>query len=207
MIGVLQSPPQQGNNLRLGEWLQHVNAAPGKQGAVDFKRRVLRRCPDEPERAAFHVGQKGVLLRTVETVDFIDEEDGARAHAGGALRIHHHLLDLLDAAGDGGKLDEVGMRGGGNDFGQRGLAGTGRPPEDHGAGLVALNGQAQRLAFSQQMLLPGIVRQRARPHPLGEWRRAGGAGGGLRKVRREEAHNSSVANASRSKRLSRHFYR
>ena len=53
--------------------------------------------------------QKGILLRFVEAVNFVDEDDGARAVLAGAVGIAHDLLDFLDAGEHGGKLDEVGL--------------------------------------------------------------------------------------------------
>ena len=56
--------------------LEHLRAA--DQWAIDREERVLRRRAEQPHRAAFHVGQEGVLLRAVEAVDLVDEKDGPR---------------------------------------------------------------------------------------------------------------------------------
>ena len=45
------------------------------------------------------IGQKGVLLRFVEAMDLVHEEDGARAVLSRTLfRVRHHLFDFLDPA-------------------------------------------------------------------------------------------------------------
>ena len=80
--------------------------------------------------------------------------------------VDHHLLDLLDAAGDRGELDEAGLGGLGNDLGQRGFAHARRTPEDHGAGIVALDLHAQRLAGPDEVLLAKQFVEAARAHAL-----------------------------------------
>jgi hypothetical protein len=42
------------------------------------------------------VGQEGVLLSAVESMDLVDEEDRARPRAGG-FRVRDRLADLLHA--------------------------------------------------------------------------------------------------------------
>ena len=70
-----------------GQRLQRVDAAAGEQRGVEFEGRVLGRGADEADGAALDVGQESVLLRLVEAMNLIDEEDGARAQAGGLLRL------------------------------------------------------------------------------------------------------------------------
>jgi hypothetical protein len=87
--------------------------------------------------------------------------------------VDHYLLDLLDAAGHRGELNEAGLGRFGNDLGQRGLAHARRTPEDHRAGIVALDLHAQRLSGADQMLLAEQFVQAARPHPLRQRRPSG----------------------------------
>ena len=169
---------------------KHVDAAAREQRRDDFERRILGGCADQANGAALDVGQKGVLLGLVEAVNLIDEEDGARMHLGGLRGGDHHLLDLLDAAHDGGELDEAGLGGFGNDLGQGGFAHAGRTPEDHGAGIVALDLHAQGLAGAEQVLLAAVLLQGARTHPLGQRR---GAEGALRALRARRRKGSSLA--------------
>jgi hypothetical protein len=105
-------------------------------------------------------------------MNLIDEEDGAGVHLRGLASGGHHLLDLLDAAHDGGKLNEVGLGCFGNDFCERGFPHAGRTPEDHGSGIrrigpVALDLHAQRLAGTEQVLLAAVFVQVAGAHALG----------------------------------------
>ncbi len=176
-LTVFQGSPQQRGDLFVGERFEHIDAAAREQRRNNLKGRILGRCADQPDGAALDVGQKGVLLRLVEAVNLIDEQDGARVHLRGLRGGDHHLLDLLDAAHHGGKLDEGGLGGLGDDLGQRGLAHSRRTPQNHGAGprsveLVAFDLHAQRFAGANQVLLAAQLIQRARAHPLCQWRGA-----------------------------------
>ena len=166
-----------------GEGDEGVDAAAGEQRGVDLEGGVLGGGADEADGAAFDVGQEGVLLGLVEAMDLVDEEDGARAEAGGLFGLDHDLLDLLDAGEDGGELDEAGLGALGDDLGEGGLADAGRAPEDHGGGVVALDGEAERLAGAEEVLLAGVFVEGARAHALGE---RGAAVGERLRVRRAE---------------------
>ena len=122
--------------------------------------------------AALDVGQESVLLGFVEAVDFVDEEDGARAEGRGFFGVDHDLLDFFDAGEDGGEFDEAGAGLFGDDFGEGGLADAGRAPEDDRGGIVALDQHAERLAGPEEMLLAGELVEGAGAHALGE--RSGG---------------------------------
>jgi hypothetical protein len=162
-----------------GERLEGVDAAAGEQRGVEFEGGVLGGGADEADGAAFDVGEEGVLLGLVEAMDLVYEQDGARMEAGGLFGGDHDLLDLLDAGHDGGELDEGGVGERGDDLGERGFAGAGRAPEDHGGGVVVSDGESQRLAGGEQMLLADELFQRVRPHALGQWSVAeSGCGGG-----------------------------
>jgi hypothetical protein len=89
----------------------------------------------------------------------------------------HHLLDLLDAAHDGGELDEAGLCGFGDDFGEGGFADARRTPEDHGPGVVALDLHAQRLAGTDEVLLSAEFIKSAGAHALGQGAVRGGPWG------------------------------
>jgi hypothetical protein len=122
------------------------------------------------------VRQEGVLLRFVEAVNFVDEDDGARAVLAGAVGIAHDLLDFLDAGEHSGKLDKIGFGNARNNFGESGLAGARRAPENHRGGVVALDLHAQRFRGSDQVLLSDEFIECARAHAVGQRARALGAG-------------------------------
>ena len=162
---IRQGPVQQGQDILPGQGLEHKNLAPGQESAVDLKGRVFRRGADEHDAPFFHKGQEGILLRLVEAVDFIHEYDGADPVGAVLFRFDHDLADFLDAAGDGGKVDEICSGLQGDHPGQRRLADPRGPPENHGGDQILGNQPAQYFPRAQQMLLAGDLVQRGRPHP------------------------------------------
>ena len=90
--------------------------------------------------------QKRILLRFIETVDFIDEDDGPRAVDAGALGIGHDLFDFFDSDQHCGELDELRFGQARDNLRQRGLTRARRAPENQRADVVALDLRTQRLA-------------------------------------------------------------
>ena len=66
----------------MGECLQHIDLTPAQQGAVHFEGRIFGSGANEGNVAGLDVREEGVLLRFVETVDFVDEDDGSALFAG-----------------------------------------------------------------------------------------------------------------------------
>ena len=174
-LGIAERAAQQNDNLIFGQWLQHIDAAAREQRRDDFERRILGGGADQPNAALLDVREKGILLRFVEAVNLVDENDGAGAVLAGAVGIAHDLLNFLDAGEHGGEFDEVGLGDTGDDLGERGLAGAGRAPEDHRGRIIALDLHPQRFAGADQVLLPDELVERARTHAVGQ--RAAARGG------------------------------
>ncbi len=108
-LGVGQRPAEDRGHLRLGQPLEDVDAAAGEERRDDLEGRVLGGGPDQDDGAALHVGEEGVLLRLVEAVDLVDEEDGARAvQAQPLIGFPDDRADLLHPGEDGGEAHEVG---------------------------------------------------------------------------------------------------
>ncbi len=88
--------------------LQKQDLATREERRVDGKRGVFRGRANQGEQAAFHMGQKGVLLAFVEAVDLIDKEDGgALLRIPQCLGLFHNLPDFLDPGKHGGKEHKV----------------------------------------------------------------------------------------------------
>ena len=80
-VGVRHRPADDRLEIRLGQPLQHVDAAAREQRRDHLERRVLGGRADQGHGAALDVRQERVLLRLVEAVDLVDEEDRALAAA------------------------------------------------------------------------------------------------------------------------------
>ena len=106
---------------------------------IDLERWILGRRADQADVAFLHVRQKRVLLRLVEAMNFVDEDDGARAILARPLGIGHHLLDLFDPGQHGGEFDELRFGHVRDDLRQRGFAGARGSPEDERSRVVAVN--------------------------------------------------------------------
>ena len=97
-LGVFDGARQDDHEVLRRERFEREDARPRQQGGVDFKRRVLGGRADQDDRAALDERQEGVLLRLVEAVDFVYEDDGAAARLAAKLVGGlHHLADLADA--------------------------------------------------------------------------------------------------------------
>ena len=114
----------------------------------------------------FDVGKEGVLLSFVESVNFVDEDDGA-------------VFDFFDAGEHGAEGDEFGLREARDQPRQRGFSAAGRAPEKHRANVVGFDLQAQRLAGAEKFFLADEFVERARTHALRK-RLVGGGNVGVR---------------------------
>src|SRR5262249_26309794 len=112
---------------------------------------------------------EGVLLRLVEPMDLVDEEDGPpTAAAELRLRVVDDVPQILHALEDRGERDGVRPARGSEEMGEGGLAASGRTPEDQRLDLAALDHVAQHASRPEEMLLPDELVDRPRPHPLRE---------------------------------------
>ena len=154
------------------ERLQHVHGRARQQRVVDLERRVLRRRADERDQAALDEGQEGVLLRLVEAVHFVDEEDGvpSRLRQRG-FGVGNRVADVLDARQHRRNGDEVGVERIGHQPRQRRLADARRAPQDHRMRLLRREGNRERLAGVEQVALADDFVDRLRPQALRERRR------------------------------------
>ena len=180
-LGVVQRASQDRRDLVGRQAAQDEHLRSRQQRGVDLERRILGRRADQHDVAGLDARQERVLLRFVEAVDFVDEDDGAAA--GGAaepLGLGHDLADFLDAGQHGAERHESRGRVG-DDARERRLAGAGRPPEDDRLQQVALDRLAQRLAGREQILLADELIEGARPHPLGQRASAPVGGSGCRR--------------------------
>ena len=170
-LGLGERAVQEDAQVRGLEDAQLVDLGAREQGGVDLEVGVLRGCSDQGHKALLHGRQERVLLRLVEAVDLVEEED--RRLVGGAPPLLGTLddgADLRPPGVDGGLLLEGGARGGGDDPCQRRLAGPGRAVEDHRVRLARLDRRAKRGPVPEQMLLPHELVEGAWTHANGQRR-------------------------------------
>ena len=148
--------------------MQSVDAGAREQRRDHFKRRIFGGGADERDGSRLDVGQKGILLGFVEAMHLVDEDDGALAGAMRVLGRGHDVLNFADAAEHGAEGDEFGLRAARDQARQSGFAAAGRPPQNHGAEIVALDGHAEGLAGAEECLLAGKLLEGARAHAFGE---------------------------------------
>ena len=92
--------------------LQHEDLRARQQRRVHLERRVLGRRADEHDVARLDARQERVLLRLVEAMDFVDEQDRAAAASRAAIRSASAITvaDLLDPREHRAERDEVRPR-------------------------------------------------------------------------------------------------
>ena len=110
--------------------------------------------------------EQRVLLRAVEAVDLVEEQDRPLAllaeAAPGPL---DDLAHVLHARGHRRQRLERLARRAGHEAGDRGLAGSGRAPEDHRREAVGLDQHPQRLPRAEQLPLTDDLVEVAGPQP------------------------------------------
>ena len=115
------------------------------------------------------MGQERVLLRLVEAVDLVDEQQRAPVLlAQEQLGPLHRLANVLDAALHRADRDQVRLRDRRDDAGERRLPRPWRSPEDERRNLVSLDRLPQERVRPQDVPLTDDLVERAWPHPFRE---------------------------------------
>ena len=164
-------PIEELSELVIGQRLQHIDLGSREQRRVDFERRVLGGGADEGHQPGFGVWQQGILLRLVEAMNLIDEQDGVLALRQVLLCLLHGCADVLHAGKHRRQGNELAVEGMGGQSCERGFADPGRPPKDHRMGFARQEGQLQGLAVSQQIRLADHLIEHLRTHRFRQrWR-------------------------------------
>ena len=120
--------------------------------------------------------QQGVLLRLVEAVDLVEEEDRALAvQREPLLRLGDRGPDVRDAGHHRAHRGELGADLRGEEAGEAGLARARRAPQQQRGEVAAGDAPAQRTSLADEVLLPDELLEVPRSHPgrerlaLGRW--------------------------------------
>ncbi len=132
--------------------LESQHAGPGQKRRIQLEGRVLRGRADQHDRAVFHMGQEGILLRAVEAMDLVDEQQRAPPRLALGLGRIEDFAQIRDARLDRRKLLEMKVGHLGQKACDGGLAGPRRPPEDH-RGQTACPHHAAEKPITQEMIL------------------------------------------------------
>ncbi len=115
---------------------------------------ILGRRADERDQPLLDERQKRILLRLVEAVHFVDEENRVPA---GLLQIElgaiHRFAYVLDAREHRRERDEFRVERLRHQPRERRLADAGRAPQDHRMRFARFEREPQRLARAEQMAL------------------------------------------------------
>ncbi len=167
---ICQCPLHQKNQVFFGERRQDDDTEAREQRAVQLEGGILGRGAHEHDVPRLDEREKRVLLRPVEAMDLVHEEQRASAPALGAGRFLHHVPDLLDAGDDGRKADEPGLGLRGDDPRDRRLAAPGGTPEDERGNLVGRERLREKRAGADEIRRPFHFGEVAGAHPLGKRR-------------------------------------
>src|ERR1700758_61697 len=115
-------------DLRGGVGFEDIDLGAREERGDDFKGGIFGGGADEEDVAGFDVREEGVLLGFVETVDFVDEDDGAKAAAGFFFGFGHDFFYFFDAAGDGAEGNEFAFGEAGDEARESGFAAARRSP-------------------------------------------------------------------------------
>ena len=169
VILVIDRPPDDDADVLIGQRLEAPDSKARQQRRIDFEVRVLGRCTDERDRAVLDVRQERVLLRLVEAVDLVDEQDGALAvQRESVLRCRDARADLGDAGHHCRERRELRADRLGEDSGERRLARPRRPPQEQRRQVATRHRAAERARLADEMALPLELLEGPRPHPRGE---------------------------------------
>ena len=141
---------------RSSSGLQHEHLRARQQRRVDLERRVLGRRADQHDVAGLDARQERVLLRLVEAVDLVDEDDRAAARSRGAPSRPSAITSRISLMPASTALNgtKCALRRVGDDARERRLAGAGRPPQDDRLQQVALDRRAQRPSRPEERSWP-----------------------------------------------------
>ncbi len=159
---------QQGFQVVIIEAAQHEDLRTRQQCADQFEGRVFRRRADEDHRAVLDDRQKSILLRAVEAVDLVDEEQGALAHLAALPGRVEHLAQIRHAGKDRRQRLEYQIRALRQQSGDRRLAAARRAPEDHRGQFAVRDHSADRSIGGEQMVLTDDFREAVRAKQVGQ---------------------------------------
>ena len=147
---------------------QHLRAA--EQRRVQLEAGILGGGAHQRHRAALDIGQETVLLRAVEAVDLVHEQQRALARLQRGLGFGEDLLEIGHAREHRADRHEAHVHRIGEQAGDAGLARARRAPQHHAREPARRHHPADRALGSGDVLLPDHLAERARSQAIGQGR-------------------------------------
>ena len=156
--------------------LEHHDLHSGQQRSIKLERRIFGRRADQNHRPLFDVGQKPVLLRFVETMYFIGEQNSPEASEPSVAGRSEDFLQVCGICVNRADLHEVEFRMLCDQPCYGGFSDARRPPQDHRGQRPGCEHQSDRtvlvknVGLSQNLsesLRAQLVRKRSQGHGFG----------------------------------------
>ena len=154
----------QNQQIALSQRAKFKNLRAGNQGAVDAEKWVLRRRTDEAHNAILDFGQQHILLRFVETMNFVHKENRPPAIPSPRSCSSNNTADIRNIALHSTQALEARCRCACDDLRQCCFTCSRWAKKDQRGNAVRLDRTPQKLPRREKMLLTAILIERARAH-------------------------------------------
>ena len=125
----------------------------------------MRRRADQPHHPALDIRQQHVLLRLVEAMDLVDEQDRRLAHVLEPVGCHRqHPAHLCHVRFHAAETHELVFRPSGDYLGQRGLSSPWRSVENQRLDPIRFDRAPKQLSWTEDVRLAGELVQVTWPH-------------------------------------------
>ena len=172
-FGIIQRAVDQFLQLLDTQRLELKNLRARNQRAVHIEKWVVSRSTDQAQISALHIWQENVLLRLVEVMNFVDEQNGFLAGRSKPIRgsRHYppHLRDVAFHSTEALEFRACHVR---DDLRERRFTGAGRAGQNDGRQPVGLNRAPQKFSRREDVFLPDKFFKGARAHAGSERRRS-----------------------------------
>ena len=168
-FGIVERAADDGPDLLVGQRLEPPDPHAREQRGIHLEVGVFGRRADEGDGPVLDVWQQGILLRLVESMDLVEEEDRpGPVQRQPLLRLRDRGPDLHHAGHHRREGDELGADGVGEQTREARLAGAGRSPQQHRGEVPARDAASERPTLADEVTLPDEFVEVPRAHPGGQ---------------------------------------
>src|SRR5262245_60833370 len=192
-LAVKGLPLSDSHSTACGAWI----AAKRSSTASSIRSRTIEPA-HQHDGAVLHHRQEGILLRAVEAMDLVDEEQRPLPGFAPRARRVEYLLEIGDTGKNRRNLLEMQVGGLRQQPRHGSLAGAGRPPEHQRAQRAGVEQARERAVGTEEMILAHDLAQAGRPQLVGERTRCVA----LEPRRREQARSPALGARRRHPRSS-----